>query len=129
MKRTLIALAACVAAVTAPVATAEVTRDHFLMRSGNDLAALCGAASSDPYFERAIAFCHGFLVGSHDFYKGTSAGRPSRQLFCLPKPPPARYEVAQKFADWAKRNPQNASESAVDALFRFATVTWPCKRK
>jgi hypothetical protein len=130
MKRRLIALVAgVVATVAAPVATAQVTRDNFLMRNGNDLAALCAAGPSDPYFERALAFCHGYLVGSYDFYKGTSAGRPSRQLVCLPKPPPARYEVASKFADWARRNPQDASESAVDALYRFAAVTWPCKRR
>lgn len=129
MKRRLIALVALAATVAAPVVTAEVARDNFLMRNGHDLAALCGAGPSDPYFERALAFCHGYLVGSYDFYKGTSAGRPSRQLVCLPKPPPARYEVALKFAEWAKRNPQDASEAAVDALYRFAATTWPCKRK
>jgi hypothetical protein len=129
MKRRLIALAAVVATVTAPVVTADVTRENFLMRNGHDLAALCGAGPGDPYFERALSFCHGYLVGSYDFYKGTSAGRPSRQLVCLPKPPPARYEVALKYVEWAKRNPQNASESAVDALYRFAALTWPCKRK
>jgi hypothetical protein len=129
MKRRLVALAALAATVAAPLVTAEVTRDNFLMRSGHDLAALCGAGPSDPYFERALAFCHGYLVGSYDFYRGTSAGRPSRQLVCLPKPPPARYEVAQKFTEWAKRNPQDAGEAAVDALYRFAAITWPCKRK
>jgi hypothetical protein len=129
MKRRLIALAALAATVVAPVVTAEVTRENFLMRSGQDLAALCGAGTSDPYFERALSFCHGYLVGSYDFYKGTSAGRPSRQLVCLPKPPPARYEVALQFVEWARRNPRDASESAVDALYRFAALTWPCKRK
>ena len=97
MKRRLIALAALTAAVAAPVVTAQVTRDNFLMRNGHDLAALCGAGPSDPYFERALSFCHGYLVGSYDFYKGTSAGRPSRQLVCLPKPPPARYDVSLKY--------------------------------
>ena len=129
MKRRLIALAALAATVAAPVVTAQVTRDNFLMRSGHDLAALCGAGPSDPYFERALSFCHGYLVGSYDFYKGTSAGRPSRQLVCLPKPPPASYEVDQKYVEWARRDPQNAGESAVDALYRFAATTWPCKRK
>jgi len=28
-----------------------------------------------------------------------------------------------------KRNPQNASQAAVDALFRFAVATWPCKKR
>lgn len=129
MKPRLIALAALAAAAAAPAATAEVTRENFLMRSGQDLAALCGAGPSDPYFERALSFCHGYLVGTYDFYKGTSAGRPSRQMLCLPKPPPARYEVARQFVEWARRNPRDASESAVDALFRFAALTWPCKRK
>lgn len=129
MKRQLIVLAALAGIVIGPAASAAVTKEHFLMRDGNDLAAVCGAGPDDPYFERALAFCHGYLVGSYDFYRGTSAGRPSKQLFCLPNPPPARYEVARKYADWAKRNPQNANQAAVDALFRFAVATWPCKRK
>lgn len=129
MKRRLIALAVLATTVAAPAATAQVTRENFLMRTGQDLAALCGAGPSDPYFERALSFCHGYLVGTYDFYKGTSAGRPSRQLVCLPKPPPARYEVAQQFVEWAKRNPRDAGEASVDALFRFAALTWPCKRK
>ena len=59
MKRRLMALVALAATVTAPVVTAAVARDNFLMRNGHDLAALCGAGPSDPYFERALAFCHG----------------------------------------------------------------------
>ncbi len=129
MKRRLIALAAFVTTVAGPAVAADVTRDNFLMRSGQDLAALCSARPRDPYFVRAISFCHGYLVGSYDFYKGTSAGRPSRQLVCLPKPSPTRYQVAQQFVEWAARNPRDSSESAVDALFRFAALTWPCKRK
>lgn len=129
MRRRLIVPAALAALVTTQATGAGVTREHFLIRNGHDLATLCGAGVDDQYFERAMAFCHGYLVGSYDFYKGTSAGRPSKQIVCLPDPPPARYEVAMKFAEWAKRNPQDASESAVDALFRFAAVTWPCKRK
>jgi hypothetical protein len=129
MKRRLMALALVAGICTAPTAGAAVTKEHFLMRDGHDLAVLCGAGPDDPYFERALAFCHGYLVGSYDFYRGTSAGRPSKQLFCLPNPPPARYEVALKYADWAKRNPQNASQSAVDALFRFAVETWPCRKR
>jgi len=129
MKRRLMALALATGICTAPGAGAAVTKEHFLMRDGHDLAVLCGAGPDDPYFERALAFCHGYLVGSYDFYRGTSAGRPAKQLFCLPDPPPARYEVALKYAEWAKRNPQNASQAAVDALFRFAVETWPCKKR
>jgi hypothetical protein len=129
MKRQLIALAASAGIVTATAVDAGVTRETFLVRNGHDLAALCGAGPEDPYFERAMAFCHGYLVGSYDFYHGTTAGKASKQLICLPDPPPPRYEVAQRFVDWAKRNPQNAGEAPVDALFRFAAVTWPCKRR
>ena len=129
MKRRLMTLALAAGICSAPATNAAVTKEHFLMRDGSDLAVLCGAGPDDPYFERALAFCHGYLVGSYDFYRGTSAGRPSKQLFCLPNPPPARYEVALKYADWAKRNPQNASQAAVDALFRFAVETWPCRKR
>lgn len=128
MKKRFIALAVAGLAVVSAGAGAAVTKENFLLRDGNDLLAVCGVEASDANAPAAIHFCHGFLIGIYETHKGLTGNARAKRFTCLPEPPPSRNEVASRFVQWARRNPKDLSESAVDVVYRFAGVTWPCRK-
>jgi hypothetical protein len=67
-------------------------------------------------------------VGIYETHKGLTGNARSKRFTCLPEPPPSRNEVAGRYVLWARKNPKDLSESAVDAVYRFAGVTWPCRK-
>jgi hypothetical protein len=104
-----------------------VTQDDFLVRTTQNLIALCGAAPNDPLREKAIHFCHGYVVGAFHYYKATEASLGPAHIVCLPNPPPSRDEGIQNFVSWTNQNPQYMNEFPVETLFRFAATRWPCR--
>jgi hypothetical protein len=128
MKKQLIALAIAGVTFGSVGAGAGVTRENFLVRDGNDLLALCSVEAGDPNAAAAIHFCHGFLLGIYETHKGLTGNARSKRFTCLPEPPPSRNEVASRYVLWARKNARDLSESAVDTVYRFAGVTWPCRK-
>ncbi len=112
----------------ASVATAQtaVTDEDFEVLKTRNLLNLCSVSQSDPRYPAAIHFCHGFLVGAHDYHM-TSAGPERPPLVCIPDTV-SRDQAVQMFVTWAKQHPQFMNEPPVDTEFRFLMETWPCKR-
>jgi hypothetical protein len=108
-------------------AAAAAPRAAFEARTVADLATLCGASPQAPEYAAAIAFCHGFLQGAGQFHAAlTQPGSGVTPVFCPPNPPPTRAQVADAFVAWARANPGQAGERAVDGLARWAHAAYPC---
>ena len=132
MRRTLtsalgaIALAA-LASGAAHAAPAKVGTDAFKIRSTQDLVDLCSPSDpSDPLYDDAINFCHGFVHGAWQYHQAEANGPEGRRIVCPPDPPPTRSEAIAMFLDWTRTHSQYMSEPAVETMFRFLTEKWPC---
>ncbi len=123
------ALAALLAIGAASPAHAVVTGENFLLRTTEDLVALCDAKQGDPQAVAAIHQCTGFLVGVYQYHESINAGPRARRIFCIPaEGAPNRDTAAQMFVAWSRTRPQHMNEPAIDGLTRFAVETWPCRR-
>ena len=111
-----------------PLCSKALTRDDFLVRSTQELVNLCSARESDPLYQAAIGFCHGYGIGAVHYYQATTGGAGKGGCVCLPDPPPTRAEGIQMFLAWTKQNPQYLSEPPVESIFRFLGSTFPCQR-
>lgn len=117
-------LAAAVA-LAAP-ASAQLGREPFMIRSTQDLVDLCKADPSDPLYDDAINFCHGFAAGAWQYHEAQANGPKGHRLVCLPEPPPKRADALAQFLTWASAHPEHMKEPAVESLFRFLIEKWPC---
>jgi hypothetical protein len=111
-----------------PLRSQAVTRDHFLVRTTQDLIELCTASESDPLYTSAIEFCQGFLVGVYQYHQAENAGPETTPLFCPPNPPPTREDAIKMFVAWAQANPQYQNDRPVDTILRFLATKWPCQK-
>lgn len=125
MKRVLSTVIA-LAPVLAVPAAAELSPEPFRIRDTSSLVALCGAATSDPLYDDAINFCHGYVSGAWQYHEAQANGPEGRRIVCPPEPPPTRTEAVAMFLDWSKAHPQHMGEPAVETLFRFLVEKWPC---
>ena len=123
-----LALSALVIAAHAAPASA-ITAEEFRLRSGADLVALCGTPSSDPLYTAAIHMCHGFGAGIFQALTALTRHDKLDPLVCPPEPTPSRNETVGRFLEWARRNPQYATEPAVELAGRFFITTFPCRAK
>jgi hypothetical protein len=67
-------------------------------------------------------------LGAVHYYLAATADGKEAAFVCLPNPPPPRTEAVQKFLAWARANPQCMDDRPVDAIFRFLTSEYPCRR-
>jgi Ssp1 endopeptidase immunity protein Rap1a len=111
-----------------PLGSEALTRGDFLVQSTQDLVKLCSASESEPLYQAAIGFCHGFMVGVYHYYQAATGGAGQKGFLCVPDPPPTRVEVIQMFVAWTKQNPQYMSERPVDSIFRLLQERFPCQR-
>jgi hypothetical protein len=111
-------------------AGAAATTEHFKVPTAQDLAELCSVSQDDPLRVAAIHFCEGYLVGAYHYYRSlvVGSGGKIKPFVCFPNPEPTRDEVVQQFVGWLRINPRYQSEMPVNALFKFAAETWPCKK-
>jgi hypothetical protein len=128
MKRLVSLAGAAALLLAAGAASAQVTKQNFMLRTTGDLVALCGVSRDDPNAAAAIHFCHGYYVGVDHFAELT--GRPFRNvLYCPPEGLKlTRDEVLGMLVGWHRRNPQFAAEAPVEGVYRWASATWPCKK-
>ena len=105
-----------------------VSEEDFKVKTTQNLINLCTAAPDDPYRDKAIHFCHGYLVGAYDYHVTENSGPDGKTLFCIPEPTPSRNAAIGMFIEWAKAHPQYMGEKPVETEFRFLIEKWPCKK-
>ena len=105
-----------------------VTEEDFKVKTTQNLINLCTVSADDPHGEKAIHFCHGYLVGAFAYHVAVNSGPDGNMGFCLPDPPPTRNAAIGMFVEWARAHPQYMGEPPVETEFRFLGETWPCKK-
>jgi hypothetical protein len=111
-----------------PLYSAALTRDDFLVHTTQDYVKLCSASESDPLYQAAIGFCHGYAVGAYQYHQATTSDTGQTGFVCFPQPPPTRVEALQMFLTWTKENSQYMNERPVESIFRFLEAKFPCRR-
>lgn len=99
----------------------------FRLTTTRDLYALCSLQPGQPLYERAVAFCLGYVSGVMNYHAAVAEGPTLRPLVC-PDHELARFEVVKQFLDWAPRHPDFMNAPPVEGLARSATAKWPCPR-
>jgi hypothetical protein len=115
-------------ALLAPGLAVALDQADFEVKTTQNLLNLCTAATSDPNYQAAIHFCHGYLVGAYAYYAALHSEPKVKPLFCFPDPVPSRNDAIAMFIEWAKAHPQYMGEKPVDTEFRFLIEKWPCKK-
>jgi hypothetical protein len=105
-----------------------VTEEDFTVKTTQNLINLCSASADDPHRDKAIHFCHGFVVGAYQYYEAAEAGPQGKRLVCLPNPHPTRNQGIAMFVEWAKAHSQYMGDLPVETGFRFMMEKWPCKK-
>lgn len=123
----------CIAAVTgalfAPAVPARATTpEHFHLRSGADLVALCATPTDDPVYTAAIHFCHGFGSGVYQTMMALTTNEKLPPVLCPPTPPPTRNEGLAKFLAWANQHPDHQKDPPAEFLGRFLLEQFPCPK-
>ncbi len=104
-----------------------IEADHFRVRNTLDLVTLCAVDPQHPDAREALGFCHGFGEGAWRYHR-TTLNSPDDEFVCMPDPLPMRSGVIRKFIKWIDANPKYLSEPAIDTMFRFLEITYPCKK-
>lgn len=128
MKRTILISSAAALLIVAGAASAQVTKQNFMLRTTGDFVALCGVSRDDPNAAAAIHFCHGYYVGVD--HSAEILGRPLRNvLYCPPEGLTlTRDQVLARVVAYHRQNPQFAAEAPIEGIIRWATAAWPCKK-
>lgn len=100
--------------------------DHYRVGTAAELVRVCDTRSSAADYTTAVAFCHGVLAGAYGYYLASTPA--AHQFICAPEPAPTRSQVANGFVAWMKGRPQLMNDGAIDALFRYAAETFPCRQ-
>ncbi|MCW5890201.1 MAG: hypothetical protein KIT14_06575 [bacterium] len=124
-----LALAFASALLAAAPVHALLTREDFVVKTTQDLIALCEVADDDPLRLAGIGFCHGYLVGAYQYMQALTDGPKAKPWVCPPSPPPTRVEAVKMFVAWCKAHPQYLGDVPVETLGRFLGETWPCPQE
>lgn len=124
-KRALVFLALMAWAV--PALAGGVAPEDFKARTTKNLINLCTASQDDPFYNHAVNFCQGYLIGAFHYYSASTAGDKNEKLICIPeKNRPTRNQTIKMFVEWAQAHPQYMQELPVETEFRFLMEKWPC---
>jgi Rap1a immunity proteins len=126
MKPTRIALAATLALGAASAQAA--TEADFRLETTAQLGALCAAQPGEAMYGPAIAMCHGFLAAAHAVHAGMVQAEVA-PIYCVkPDAGVTRATAARDFAAWVAATPAAATQPAIDGLFAWARVAYPCPK-
>ena len=114
-----------VCAALVPVTAGAVTKENFLVRTAEDLVALCSAEPSPGIGEAAVNFCDGYAQGAVSVELERENANPPRRI-CFPNPTPPRRTTLDEFVRWARANPARLGEPPNRALFSFLAERFPC---
>ena len=126
MKRKLLQFIVILGTFLPGLASSAVTEEDFQVKTTRQLLNLCTASPQDEYYEEAIHFCQGYLVGAYHYSIAEHSKDPKNLFVCLPDPKPSRNEVVALFVAWAKANPQYMTDMPVESQLRFMSEKWPC---
>jgi hypothetical protein len=121
--KSIIPLALCAVALTAPSAQAQ-RGTNIQARTAGELADLCAANPKDPLGDAKINFCQGYAQGALSTELRHSEGK---KFFCFPSPAPTRAATMAQFVDWVRALPDHKSLPAADGFFQFLGERFPCK--
>jgi hypothetical protein len=98
---------------------AVAQQDGASVETTAELARMCGME------ERS--FCYGYINGAGQFYAAL-VNDPEVDVdpFVCPGREVREEEAVTLFLDWFERNPDAASEPAIDGLFRAWVAAFPC---
>ena len=106
--------------------TAATSPDDFVLKSTEDFVNVCQTSPEEDLYTAAIHFCHGYAVGTFQYYQ-TLAAQGGGELVCLPDPRPTRSEALDQFMTWTKSHPQYMSQPAAETIMRFLIEKYGCK--
>jgi len=130
MRVTAVALGAALMGMTMVLpATAAVNEAEFPPKTVGDLIAICNVPKDDPLMTASINYCHGFIEAAVIVEEAHSSQRHARHLFCLPSPRPARAAAITDFTVWANAEPSRLDQPAIDGMFLYFAITYPCGKK
>lgn len=101
-----------------------VETEDFHVKDAQDLVDICTTPQTDPLYEAAMGFCHGYTVGAWQYYQ--AAGR---KFVCAPEPEPSRAQAIDGFVDWSATHTQYMQEGAVQTLFKYLADAWACEKE
>jgi len=102
------------------------TLEDFSLRTAADLVDICTLDQSHPDHVAARAFCYGFFEGGTHYDNAISASPTYKKISCSP-PETTRTEAVKVFVAYVRANPQYASKTPIDTIFRSLVAKWPCE--
>jgi hypothetical protein len=102
------------------------TLEDFNLRTAADLVRVCTIRQSHPDHEAAMGFCYGFFEGGSHYDDAISVSPTHKEIVCDP-PGTTRTEAVEVFVAYVSANPQYASETPIDTIFRALVAKWPCE--
>ncbi len=114
--------------LTVAAPAGATTTEHFQLRTGADLVALCATPGDDPLYPAAIHFCHGFGAGVYQTMIALTNHEKLTPLFCPPTPPPSRNDGLARFLAWSKQRPEHLTGAPADVVGRFLVEEFPCPK-
>ena len=100
--------------------------ENYVIDTAADLVAICGVDASHADYVAAIHFCHGYGHGAIQYHLIAAEAMPERSFFCIPDPAPTRAEAWADFLSWMDANPAYLEVEALNAMFQYLAVTYPC---
>lgn len=126
MKLRIFALGVALSAGVSGGAMAAVTAAQFPPRTVRDLLAICAPARDDPMRTASVSYCNGYVAGAVIVEKAHGMQKSAHPLFCLPTPPPTHSQALAAFTTWANAQPSRLDQPAIDGLFTWLALTYPC---
>jgi hypothetical protein len=121
-------VAVAIGLLAASSASGVVAEEHFKLKTGGDLLALCSVSQDDQLKTAAIHMCHGFCAGVYQTIVAFTVHDKVPPVICPPNPPPTRTEAIDRFVIWAKAKPEHHGERPADFVGRFLIETYPCPK-
>jgi hypothetical protein len=102
------------------------TLEDFSLRTAADLVDICTLEQSHFDHMAARAFCYGFFEGGTHYDDAMSSSPTHKKIVCDP-PGTTRMDTVEVFVSYVRINPQYASETPIDTIFRALVAKWPCE--
>ena len=102
------------------------TLGDFRLHTATDLVDVCTLKQSHPDYETARGFCYGFFEGGTHYHDTISTSPTYHKIVCAP-PETTRAEAVKVFITYVRANPQYASKTPIDTIFRALVAKWPCE--
>ena len=102
------------------------TLEDFNLLTAADLVGVCTLGEGHSDHTTAMGFCYGFFEGGRHYHNTISNSATYHKIVCGP-PETTRTEAVEVFVAYIQANPQYASETPIDAIFRALVAKWPCE--